>query len=207
MVSPVQAPPPQVPLPPRQPRSLAGPVVLITLGIVFLMGTMGVLNWHRLGIWFAHYWPVLIIIWGVIKLVEYQSAQKHGLRPRGIGAGGVFLLIVLIVCGFVATQATRFNWEEIGKQIDIGDEDIPFFGHSYTYDDQLQQDWPAGANLHVVDDHGAVNISTSNDPVIHITIRKRIRAENQGDADQWNAGTKPQINTSGQTVTVNANTQ
>jgi hypothetical protein len=35
--------------PPRAPRSLAGPVVLIVIGVVFLLGTMGVLHWSHLG--------------------------------------------------------------------------------------------------------------------------------------------------------------
>lgn len=202
MASPVQAPPP-----PTEPRSLAGPVVLIVMGVLFLLGTMGVLNWQNLWFWFAHYWPVLIILWGVVKLLEYGQAQRHGTRPRGIGAGGVFLLIVLIVFGLAATQAARLNWGVIRDQINIDDNDFPIFGHSYSYTDQLQQDFPKGANLHVVDDRGAVNINTSDDQMIHIAVRKRVNAEDQADADKWNDGTKPQISVSGQMVNVNANTQ
>src|SRR5690242_13408620 len=97
--------PPQVPFPPtRPPRSLAGPAILIILGVVFLLGTMGVLHLRTLVVWFAHYWPLLIILWGVIKLVEYQQAQRRGAHARGIGGGGIFLLIVLIVSGLIATQ-------------------------------------------------------------------------------------------------------
>ena len=56
MASPVQAPPSQIP-PPRHRRSVSGPIVLISIGIVFLLGTMGYLHWSNLGYWFAHYWP------------------------------------------------------------------------------------------------------------------------------------------------------
>src|SRR5437016_12516041 len=104
MASTVQAPPP----PRRQSRSFAGPVVLIVIGFALLLANMGVIHWYMLATWFAKYWPVLIIVWGVIKLVEYQSAQRAGLRPRGIGAGGILLLVILIVCGLAATQAARF---------------------------------------------------------------------------------------------------
>src|SRR5512143_1324577 len=96
------SPAPIPPTPPRARRSMAGPVVLILLGILLLLANMGKLPWQTLGTWFAHYWPVLIIIWGVIKLIEHQQAQRQGLRPPGIGAGGVFLLIVLIVFGLAA---------------------------------------------------------------------------------------------------------
>src|SRR6266480_3980414 len=107
MASPVQGPPLQPPSMPtsirRQRRSLAGPVVLILLGVVLLLTTMHVLQPQPLLRWFGTYWPALIILWGVIKLVEYQQAQKEGVRPSGIGAGGVLLLIFLIVFGMSAT--------------------------------------------------------------------------------------------------------
>src|SRR5271170_7387084 len=202
MVSPVQVPPP------RHRRSFSGPIILIAIGTVFLLGTMGVLDWHNLGHWFAHYWPVLLIISGVIKLIEYQQAQRLGARASGISAGGIFLIIVLVVAGLIATQASRFNWGELGDKIDIDDGgDFPFFGSKFNFDDQLAQAFPAGATLHVSDTRGAVNISASEDDQIRVVVHKRISAESQGDADKWNAGTKPQITVSGTVVTLNANNQ
>lgn len=200
MVSPVQVPPP------RHRRSLSGPITVIALGIVFLLGTMGVLDWHNLGRWFAHYWPLLLIISGVIKLVEYQRAQRQGTRPSGLGAGGILLLIMIVVIGLIATQASHLNWSEIGNEIDINDDgDFPFFGQKYNYDDHLAQAFPAGASLHVNDTRGAVNIIASEGDQISVVVRKRISADSQGDADKWNAGTKPQLNVSGSVVTLNAN--
>jgi Putative adhesin/Domain of unknown function (DUF5668) len=202
MVSPVQVPPP------RSRRSFSGPIILIAIGTVFLLGTMGVLDWHNLGHWFAHYWPVLLIISGVIKLVEYQQAQRQGVRASGLSAGGIFLIILIVVCGLIATQASHFNWGQLQDQIDINDDgDFPIFGSKYSFDDQLAQAFPAGASLHVTNTRGAVNISTSDDDQLRVVVHKRISAENQGDADKWNAGTKPQISVSGSVVTLNANNQ
>ena len=208
MASTVQPPPPpQVPVrPPRPNRSLAGPVVLIIVGLVFLLGTMGVLHWYMLGVWFARYWPLLIILWGVIKLLEHQQAQRTGRPARGIGAGGVFLLILLVVFGLMATQAARFNWEELRDQIGDHDGDFPFFGHTYDYDDQIAQSFPVGDSLNVVNDRGAVNVTISTDSQIHVAVHKRISAENQQDADEWNSGSKPQMAASGGLLTLNANT-
>jgi DUF4097 and DUF4098 domain-containing protein YvlB len=200
MASPAQVPPPR----PR--RSLAGPVVLIVLGIVFLLGTMGVLHFYMLGHWFARYWPLLIILWGVIKLLEYQQAQREGRRAPGISAGGIFLLVVLIAFGLAATGASRFDWEAIRNEIDINDEDFSdMFGHSYSYDDQLAQAFPAGATLRITDIRGAVNVNVSDDNQIRVVVHKRIKAESQQDADKWNAGTKPQITVNDHTVLLNAN--
>jgi DUF4097 and DUF4098 domain-containing protein YvlB len=169
---------------------------------------MGVLDWHNLGHWFAHYWPVLLIISGVIKLIEYQQAQREGTRASGISAAGIFLIIVIIVVGLTATQASRFNWGQLRDQIDINDDgDFPFFGSKYNFDDQLSQAFPAGATLHVNDTRGAVNIIASEDDQIRVVVHKRISAESEGQADKWNAGTKPQLTISGSVVTLNANNQ
>jgi DUF4097 and DUF4098 domain-containing protein YvlB len=206
MASPVQAPPSRVP-PPYYRRSLSGPIILISIGIVFLLGTMGYLNWARMGHWFAHYWPVILIVAGTIKLIEYQAAQRQGMRASGLGAGGIFLIIMVIVFGLTATQMSRVDWNELKDQINIDDSDFTWFGEKFSYEDQLVQDFPAGASLHVVNTRGAVNVSASTDKQIHVSVHKRIAAENQSDADKYNGSTKPQITVSGTTVTLNANNQ
>jgi len=207
MSSPAAPPPPSPVLPPRRRRSIAGPLVLIILGVIFLLGNMRVVSWQQLGDLFARFWPLLIILWGVIKLIEYQQAQKEGTRAPGIGGGGIFLLIVLILLGLAATQASHVNWRELGDQIDVDDGNFQLFGHPYNYDDQLTQAFPAGAGLRVTSDRGSVQVNTGNDDQIHVTVHKRVNADSQQEADKWNVQTKPQISVNGQTVTVNANTQ
>jgi len=53
---------------------------------------MRVLSISRLAHLFANYWPALLIVWGVIKLIEHQRAQREGYRASGIGGGGVVLV-------------------------------------------------------------------------------------------------------------------
>jgi hypothetical protein len=210
MASPVQTPPPmwQQQPPPRRPRrSMAGPVILILLGVVLLLTTMRVLHPEPLLRWFGTYWPAFIILWGVIKLLEYQQAQKEGVRPAGIGAGGVLLLVFLIVFGMSATSASRLNLDALRDHINLGDDDFQLFGHTFSYDDQVQQDFPAGASLRIVNEHGAVNLTVSDDRQISVAAHKRINADNQEQADRINPGTRPQINIGDHSVTLNANTQ
>jgi hypothetical protein len=201
MASPTQVPPI------RHRRSLSGPIILITIGGIFLLGTMGLLDWGHLAHWFAHYWPVILIVAGIIKLIEYQAAQREGVRPSGIGAGGVFLIIVVVFFGLLATQASRFNWGELRDEINVDDSDFTFFGQKYTYEDRLAQDFPAGSALHVTNIRGAVNVSAGNDNQIQVAVHKRINAGSASEADKWNAGTKPTISVSGGTVSLNANNQ
>ena len=198
------------PVPPRpRRRSLGGPFVLIVLGIVFLLGNLRMLSWARLGTLFAHYWPALLIVWGVIKLIEYQQAQRDGLPARGIGVGGIFLVIIIVVCGLIATQASRFNWGEIRDNMNIDDSDLDnLFGETYNFDDHLEQTLPpAVTSLRVNDDHGAVRVSAANDNQITVVVRKRVGAENQSDANKYNAETKPTITATGTSLTLDAKTQ
>ncbi|HXW90228.1 MAG TPA: DUF4097 family beta strand repeat-containing protein [Terriglobales bacterium] len=201
MASPVPAPPP------RRHFSFSGPILLISLGIVFLLGTMGYVNWSRLGHWFAHYWPLLLILAGVIKLIEYEGARRQGTHASGLSAGGILLTIMLIVFGLMATRASRLDWGEVRDQLNLDEGDFPWLGEKYEYEDQLVKDFPADASLHVIDTRGAVHVSSSNDQQIHVSVHKHIQAESQAEADRYNAKTAPEISMSGNRVTLNANNQ
>src|SRR5579864_7755684 len=202
------SPPPMAP-PPRRPRSFAGPFVLIIIGFVFLLSTMHVLSVGRLAHLFANYWPVLLILWGVIKVVEHMQAQRQGARASGIGAGGVVLIVMIVVFGLIATQLERVNWSGMRDNFNFDDNDFSnlFEGNTYNFNDNLEQDFPAGASLKVIDAHGAISVHPSNDNKITVVVRKRIAAENQNDADKYNGETKPTITSIGGLVTVDAKTE
>jgi hypothetical protein len=206
MSSPVMTPPPIAPLPPRRHRSFAGPFVLIVLGIVFLLGTMRVLSVGRLAHLFASYWPVLLIIWGIIKLVEHMQAQREGTRSAGIGGGGVVLIVMIVVFGLIATQLERVNWSGLKDNLNFDDDDFShiFGGDTFSYNDHLEQDFPAGASVKVIDTRGAVSVHAADDNKITIAVRKRIGADNQNDANKYNDETKPTITSIGGLVTIDA---
>ncbi len=190
----------------RPRRSFAGPVVLIVFGVLFLLGNLGYLSWGRLGYLFSRYWPVLIILWGLIKLAEHFDAQRQGYRPRGIGFGGVMLLIFLVLCGLGASAAWHYRGV-ISDEIPIDDPGWRLtFGNPYNYTDQLQQAFPAGASLRVVSDRGEVRLIAWDENNIKVLVQKKVVADSQSDADKVNAATRPTITVAGDQVTVNANT-
>src|SRR5580658_1707361 len=195
---------------PRPHRSIAGPVVLIVIGVLFLLGTMGILDIHNLGSLFARFWPALLILWGVLKLIEHEQAKRYGQPTRGIGVGGVFLMLFLIMVGLIATQAARVNWKNLGEHIQIGDDeglDEIFSGSTFDYSDELSQEIPAGSSLHVLDDRGTITINVADGKTMKVSVRKKVRAEKQQDADNYNSKTKPQITVADKVVTLNAYTQ
>jgi len=53
-------------------RGLMGPVILITLGILFFIGQY---NWHYS---FERLWPIILIVIGVVKVLsETASTEGH----------------------------------------------------------------------------------------------------------------------------------
>jgi hypothetical protein len=78
------------------------------------------------------------------------------------------------------------------------------FGQNYNFNDHLEQDFPAGATLKVLDTRGAISVHASDDNKITVVVRKSVGAENQNDADKYNTETKPTITTIGGLVTVDA---
>jgi hypothetical protein len=209
MSSPVQPPVQPYVSPRHRRRSFAGPLVLIVLGIIFLLGNLRMISWGRLGILFAHYWPALLILWGIVKLIEYQQAQRDGVPARGIGAGGVFLVIFIVFFGLIATHVERFHWNDIRDNLNIDDSDFNnVFGENFNFDDHLEQVVPPTVtSLRVNNDHGAVRVNVADDNKITVVVRKRIGAENQSDADKYNGETKPVITPAGSGWTLDAKTQ
>jgi DUF4097 and DUF4098 domain-containing protein YvlB len=178
-----------------------GPVFLIGLGIVFLLVTSGTLSWFSFWDWFGRYWPALLIVWGGFKLYEYLDAQKRGVRPPGIGAGGVFLVILLVMIGMTTQGLKHLPWDDIRDHIQV-DGDNPFMGQTFDKTEEMTQDVPANATLHIESQRGSVSVTGSDDNKMHVTAHKKIGANNQADADKLDAASKLQFNGSGNSFTL-----
>lgn len=198
---------PQVPQPSYYyRRSMVGPFILILIGVFFLLANMHIVGWPSIGMWFAHYWPVILIAIGVIKLGEYYMAQQRGYRAPGLGAGTVVLLVFLCMFGFAATRGSRVNWNAVGNEMDWNNSDWTWWGTTYTYSDQIDQPFPAGSNLQVVSDNGAITVNAWDDKTIRVVVHKRVITDSQGSADRIDSQTKPTITTADKLLIVNANT-
>jgi hypothetical protein len=81
--------------------------ILIGAGVIFLSKNLG----YEVPIWtgIALYWPVLLILWGVIKLVEYVNWKRAGEPGPLFSAGEVVLLIVVVLSGTALTAASNIG--------------------------------------------------------------------------------------------------
>ena len=206
--------PPQPPYGQRRPRSLGGPVVLILLGALLLLANLQVFGWSTLRHYFAKFWPALLILWGLVRLFEYFSARRSGQPSARMSGGGTFLIIVIIIAGLGMGEAERVDWESLRRdkvipEINFGDGDVlgNVFGQAYTFSQELEQPIAADAALSVNSDRGAVTISSWDQNRIRVVVNKKVRAENQQDAAKADAATQVQLSTSGNEITLNANTR
>ena len=69
-------------------------LVLISAGLLLLLHNYGDVS---LGRFFSHWWPLLIIFWGVVKLYE----RTTGGRAPGAGGGAITGSEILLVIGML----------------------------------------------------------------------------------------------------------
>src|SRR5205823_10611226 len=118
-------------------------------------------------------------------------------RPAGIGAGGVVLIIFVILLGSAATGIMRFG-PEIQGDIDVDNNDFPIlFGNKYTFTDNNSAAFPAGDSFRVINDRGDVKITVSNDDQVHVVTNYVVIAGNQSDANNVRGARVPTFSTEG----------
>ena len=172
---------------------MAGPIVLITIGILGLMATMGVLNFHSFIYRFGHFWPLLLIAWGLIKIFEHYRAQQEGYESPGIGAGGVVFVIFLIIFGLAATGLSRVDMSGVG--FDMG-------SNGYTFQADLEQPFPDGASFKGINDHGNVVIRVWDEKKVKVHVSETVRGKDEATAKQVFENNKPTLATEGNMITL-----
>ena len=184
----------------RYRRSIAGPLVLITIGILFLLGNMGLLSWHALGLGFAHYWPFLLILWGVVKLIEYYAARNSGYIAPGIGAGGVVLVVFLVLLGLGASSVEHFGHFNMDTD---GDWD-PFSGNTTDFTETIEQPFAAGNTLRINSSHGDIAISPWDQEKIKVVATKHVPGDDEAKAKKLSDSIQPTFTMTGNVGTLNS---
>ena len=193
---------------PQRRRSFAGPIILIIIGVLFLLRNFGImLPWSFL----ANWWPLLLVLLGVIRLIEYYAARREGAYPPAVGGGTVVLMVFIIILGLSITGLYKVreqvNWGQVRDEVGMDDDMMGMFGQNYTYEDQIEQDLPSGTSLKVVSDRGSIAVNSWDQQKIKVVVHKRIFSPNENEAKTTNQATKPTVEIAGGVATVNANTQ
>ncbi|HKO05475.1 MAG TPA: DUF4097 family beta strand repeat-containing protein [Candidatus Acidoferrales bacterium] len=153
--------------------SVFGAMFLVIIGTLFLIHNFrpDLIRWNLLGKW----WPVLLIFWGVVRLVENLA----GTGRRGVTGGEVFLLILLILAGIGISLGSR-----IPGVINIDDGEGWPVGESADATEELPpRDLPPGSLVRIETARGDITVDGSGDEKqLHVVVRTTGYAMSDEDA-------------------------
>jgi hypothetical protein len=175
-------------------------LTLVIVGALLLARNLG----YNIPIWsgLARYWPVLLIVWGVVKLVEYfHSRRKGDTRPLFSG-GEVALLIMVIVAGSAITTAANVS-SNIDGVFDVGDLDLwDITGNNYSYDEHHELPVTGAPTVDIVNMFGNVDVRPSESDTVVLDVRKTVRASSSEEADRLSSDFTFRIVNDGSTVRI-----
>jgi DUF4097 and DUF4098 domain-containing protein YvlB len=189
--------PTQVPYYRPRPRSIFGPLVLITIGIIFLLRTTGVIPYGAFRSWFVRYWPLLLIFWGAAKLLEHLWARQRGEPTPRMGAGGIVFLVFFIMIGMGFTGTRDWNWQGMRTDLGVDSDWGNWFENRFEFSDNFAQPMPAGSEIKILSAQGDINVTVSEDDQIHAVVHKALRSDSQASADRLNQSTRPKFTQQG----------
>jgi DUF4097 and DUF4098 domain-containing protein YvlB len=167
---------------------------------------MHIISPARIGWLFATWWPLLLIVLGLVRIVEYSVARSQGNPAPRFGGGAVFLLILVILVGVSASTARRVNWQAFGNDFDVNPGIDTMWGQKYDFTDEVQQALPAGGSLQIDSDHGSVtvHVSESSDDPVKLVVHRHIAADSQDAANKFHDQQKATLTTEGNVLRVNS---
>lgn len=178
--------------------SIVGPIILLAIGIIALLIEIGRLNGYAVWDWYVRWWPLLLILVGVISLAEYFFDRGNPYARRYSGGPIVGLLIMLLFIGLVAHGFHRY-----GRQFGMNDKDM-WFMMGEEHDNDIQMDHAAAANgmVNVQNPRGDVAITASTDGQIHLRAHEVVHTSSDKEATKEFDQIRPQIMTSGSNTTI-----
>ena len=153
-------------------------LVLITLGTLFLLHNYRGFEFHDV---FLHWWPVVLIFWGVIKLYERTSSRSLEPGAARITAGEIFLVLGLLALVGIVIGVDAVKGKFPGTHVEFGD----FGRNSYDYDLEVApKAVPPNARITVRGTRGDITVRASDSPEIRVSGKKNVRAWNEADAEK-----------------------
>ncbi|WP_051978996.1 DUF4097 family beta strand repeat-containing protein [Edaphobacter aggregans] len=179
--------------------SIVGPLLLVSIGVIFLLIQTGQISVSFFWAWYGRWWPVLLIGVGVIMLLEWAWDQYfhagEPIRRRSLG-GGVFTLLLLF--GLLGIFFSGMHSGTFSHTFNINPDNMDeFLGDKHESDQTLTQPFTASA-LTIDNPRGDISVSgTSDDNQVHVQVHKQVYTRSDSEADSRAQQLSPKLDTEG----------
>jgi DUF4097 and DUF4098 domain-containing protein YvlB len=178
-----------------RPRSsgLFSGLLLIAIGVMLLFWTYRHIS---LGHILLHWFPLILIIWGLVKFYERTVSARKGRTSGGITAGEVFLVVgVFCVIGVVIiVDLVREKLEKNGDITriarNLGDD------HSFDMDMQSHPITP-NARVQISLPRADINVHATDEPQLSVGGKKKIKSWNEESARRLEGSAKVEVTKEG----------
>jgi DUF4097 and DUF4098 domain-containing protein YvlB len=171
-------------------------LTLIAVGAIFLWQNFNpaIHPWQVI----AKFWPILIIFWGLSKLIDYIQAQAHPetVPPPLFSASEVVLLVLILVMGTLISKIVLRPWQQWPASMGVDMDNEGFAGlfmNSYTYTQTFSHQVHPQPHILVVDRRGDVEVHGASQATVDAVVKKTIWAANEGDAQKLSDQVKIEV--------------
>src|SRR4051812_18267690 len=163
-------------------RSVTGPLLLLLIGGLFLWR-----NLHPETPVFdlaSQYWPFLLILWGVLRLIEVVISPER--RGPAFSGGEVVLVVMICIIGSGMREGRQH-----GIRFNTGGLDV--FGESFEYPVAAQAAAAGATRVTFENPRGNIRVTGGDGQDVVVTGHKTVRAWNKTDAATANENTALEI--------------
>jgi DUF4097 and DUF4098 domain-containing protein YvlB len=179
--------------------SIAGPVILLSVGIIALLIETGRMSAARFWSWYAQWWPMLLIGIGLILLLEYFIDRNNPYAGRR-SMGGFGFLILLLILGGWGTHAAHV-WGPLSDQFGDGHDDFwSLMGEEHDNDVQQDEAISPNASVQIQNPRGDVTITPSADDRMHLKAHQVVHISSDKEARKIFEAVTPKVINSGSNV-------
>lgn len=189
--------------------SIVGPLIILSLGVIFLLAQLGKLSWGQSLHWYGRWWPAVLILAGIVLVIEWavdQNRENPNGHVRVLGGGVVFLLILLAFAGLSARGIEYgIDWHDHNFNNGYTKWDR-LFGDRRDSDSSVSSAIPTTSPLVIHNPHGDVTVTgSSSDGQVHVSIHTQTYAWKDNEAEEKEQRLKPVFSTDGGVLTLNVN--
>jgi DUF4097 and DUF4098 domain-containing protein YvlB len=184
--------------------SVAGPIILIAVGVIALLLITGRLDADLFWTMMEKWWPMLLIGLGLVALAEWAIDLRRENPPARRFGGYVWLIVLLVILG-TGGAGWHHWWGPLRAQ--FGDDNDNFFnafGQPQHDLDQavLNTQIPANAQVEVQNPRGDVNISAGEGAEIGVRAHQVAFTNSDSEAKKIFDSQQAHVTVSGNAVLV-----